>query len=54
MNSSNTLIHDNIVEVSHLTVANVQAENQELEFVCAATNSLNVIEREIVITTVGM
>jgi len=53
MNSSNTIIHDT-VESSQLTLVNVQAENDELEIICAAVNSVGIAESEISITTIGV
>ena len=54
VNSSDTWIHGNTVGSSHLTVANVQAENERLEFMCEAVNSIGFAMRNITITTVGM
>ena len=52
-NSASTIIH-NSIESSHLILVNVQAENEELEVLCEASNSRSVITSEIAITTVGM
>ena len=54
VNSSDTWIYGNTVGSSHLTVANVQAENRGLEFMCEAVNSIGFDMRNITIATVGM